>query len=203
MGILLLILMGIRLFEKEKLIISAQFDIDSKTIDSALNLMNKTQGDGLFKRDYLETKIKSPDAIVYFAFYENKVIAVGCAELINQFNYYESFEKGISKRLEKKKVGSLCTLGVDKQFQGLGIGSLITRMRLDWLKNQNINSILGISWVSGETFTSKDIFEKFHFKKINKIENFFYESSIQNPFYCPGCRVNPCVCSAILFELSF
>jgi len=180
--------------------------LDSKNVellDQSIMLLNRTQGKGLFNKDYLLKKSSNSEAISLAIFIENRLISVGCAELINKFDFYKPFDDKISKRLQNKTVGSLCTLSVHEDYQGKGIGQIVTKKRMDWLKNKKCDLVFGVSWVSGLRNTSDRVFEKLGFRAVNKVEAFFKETSIKRPFECPGCKAQPCRCSAILYEYHF
>ncbi|OUR93532.1 hypothetical protein A9Q84_18860 [Halobacteriovorax marinus] len=173
---------------------------DTKILEEALILMNRTQGDGLFNMNYLVSRIERQDALALGAFVDGDLVSVGCAEMITEFSYYVPFEENILERLKGHKVGSLCTLCVREDFQGKGIGQLISKRRMDWLKNNKCNLILGISWLSGLSHTSDRVFNKLGFHLISDVDEFFKESAIKYPFNCPGCHTQPCKCSAALYQ---
>ena len=178
-----------------------ELDINNlELLKECLDMMNRTQGQGLFDRDYLINKANSKGAIVLCAFLNKQLIGVGGAEIIDNLDYYRPFDNKIAERLKDKKIGSLCTLCVHEHFQGKGFGQQITRKRIDWLVSQGCDVILGISWVSGLPHTSDRVFQKMGFQKVQEVKEFFKEGAIKAPFDCPGCRVQPCTCSAILYE---
>ncbi len=174
--------------------------IDNREIKKALELMNRTQGEGLFKNSYLESKIEDSNSLVLMVFIQDELVSVGCAEIIETLDYYTPFDESIKKRLKGKKIGSLCTLCVKEEFQGRGIGQKVTKERMKWLHEKKCDFVLGISWQSGNPITSDKLFQKNGFQQIKEIKDFFVTSSIK---YCPGCKELPCRCSAILFEYTF
>ncbi len=181
-----------------------ELDINNlELLREALNMLNRTQGDGLFNENYLIKKANSSDAIILCAFLNNKLASVGGAEIISNFDYYKPFESNIAERLKDKKVGSLCTLCVREDLQGKGIGQMMTRKRLDWLENRGCDLVIGVSWASGLSHTSNRVFEKFGFHKIKEVKEFYKEDAIKHPFNCPGCKTQPCICSAALYEYNF
>ncbi|MCX6113475.1 MAG: GNAT family N-acetyltransferase [Proteobacteria bacterium] len=181
-----------------------ELDINNlELLKESLNIMNRTQGDGLFNEDYLVKKARSTDGVVLCAFLKNKLVGVGCAELINDLDYYKPFDNNIVERLKNKKVGSLCSLSVHEDFQGKGIGQMIARKCLDWLKSRGCDLVLGLSWVSGLPHTSNRVFQKIGFQVIKEVKEFYKEGATKHPFNCPGCKTQPCICSAVLYEYHF
>ena len=171
------------------------------TLESALVLMNRTQGEGLFNLQYLNGVIEGKTSVAFGGFIDDGVISVGCAEILSDFDYYLPFEPEISNRLKSHKVGSLCTLCVEERFQGKGIGQKMIKKRLAWLKERECSLVLGVSWLSGLSNTSDRVFIKSGFHKVNQVDRFFEASAIKQPFDCPGCFTQPCKCAAALYEL--
>lgn len=174
---------------------------DKGIFHEAVDLLNRTQGVGLFPSDYLDLLIPLSQAMVLGAFLGNDLVGVGVAQIINSFDYYLPFDENICLELDGKKVGSFSTLAVIESLQGQGIGQRISHERLQWIKEQGCEVVLGISWVSKLSHTSDRVFEKLGFKSIKRQDDFFKESSLKKPFDCPGCRKAPCECAAILYRL--
>ena len=182
--------------------VSALEAVDLPLIDAALRLMNRTHGEGLFDRDYLVQRIRSPDTVVLIGYLGSEFVAVGYAEIVKSFDYFKPFDADIETRQKHQRVGLLRTLSVMESFQGQGIGQQMTRRRMEWMHEQRCQTILGVSWVSGQAHTSSRVFEKLGFRKVKEVEKFFYKEAIKHPFDCPGCKKQPCECSAVLYELS-
>ena len=167
----------------------------------ALNLLNRTQGVGLFDEPYVAKKIESKDSLVLEATIEGEIISVGCADIIRELWYYEPFDAELESRMKGRKIGSFSTLSVIESMQGKGIGQRMSHERLKWLKKKGCNTVFGVSWASGLKNTSNRVFEKTGFKKVKKVDQFYRKEALANPFDCPGCRTQPCECPAILYEL--
>ncbi|MFN8369591.1 MAG: GNAT family N-acetyltransferase [Bacteriovoracaceae bacterium] len=185
----------------DKVIIRKLEVADQIYFAEATELLNRTQGRNLFDANYLDIKAKDQNSIVVAAFYENQLVGVGVSEIINDLKFYIPFDSQITDELKNIKVGSLTTLAILESHQGQGIGKKITKKRLEWLKEQGCKVIVGLSWVSGLKHTSDRVFEKMGFKAVKKIDKFFWESSIQKPFDCPGCLSAPCACAGIMYRL--
>lgn len=175
-------------------------ETDVEIFPDALELLNRTQGRDLFAPDYLLKKTSSTDAMVIGAFLDRELVAVAVAEFIDNFDWYLPFDPSMNK-YNGTQAGSFSTLCVKENLQGHGIGQALSHKRLEFLKSRGIPFIVGCSWVSGKTHTSNRVFEKMGFRPVKKVEDFFKEMSLKNPFSCPGCNVHPCTCSAILYRL--
>lgn len=182
---------------------------DHRFFSTGIALLNRTQGQGLYGPKYLESSIENSQSCLVGAFVTTtekgadfeSIVGLGIVKFIESYDYYLPFDPNIVNELKHKKVGSFSTLSVDETYQGIGIGQKLSQMRLVWAKTQKCDVILGVSWVSGLSHTSDRVFEKLGFKAVSKVKDFFKESSIQNPFDCPGCKSAPCNCAAVLYRL--
>lgn len=174
---------------------------DSSVFAEAVELLNRTQGVGLFPSDYLHGLVGNPDAQVYAAFEDRDLVGLGVAQEIETFEYYLPFDPSICERLAKERVGSFSTMAIKESLQGMGIGKEIGLKRLEWLRARGCTVIVGVSWVSGLRHTSNRVFEKIGFRAVRRVDDFYRASSLEKPFECPGCRAAPCACPAILFEM--
>jgi GNAT superfamily N-acetyltransferase len=172
---------------------------DESYFKNALELLNRTQGRDLFAPNYMELRTKDPQAFIAGAFQGKELVGLGVAQVINNYDFYLPFDPDINKKLSLKKVGSFSTLCVLESLQGKGIGKRISEARLEWVKKQNCDVIVGVSWVSGLEHTSNRVFEKMGFTAVKKVDHFFGPMSVANPFDCPGCHKIPCTCAGILY----
>lgn len=178
-----------------------QLTIEDKPLFAdALELLNRTQGRDLFGPNYLEERTTSPTNYVVGALLNDKIVGIGVAGIISNYDFYLPFQAEINSELKHKKVGSFSTLCILEELQGKGLGQTLSKMRLDWLKSKECDVILGVSWVSGLAHTSNRVFEKMGFSPVRLVENFFHKMCIENPFDCPACSKDPCTCSAILYK---
>ena len=173
---------------------------DQPLFPDGVKLLNRSQGEDLFAPDYLANRASDPLSYVVGAVANNALVAIGVASLIDTFDYYKPFDEEIGLELAKKRVGSFSTLCVVESMRGRGIGQSLSQLRLDWLQEKKCEVILGVSWVSGLGHTSDRVFEKLGFHAVKKAELFYYKSSIEKPFFCPGCRAAPCICAAVLYR---
>lgn len=176
---------------------------DSPLFTEAVDLLNRTQGRGIFEHDYLDRLTEDANALVLGAFLESKLVGVGVAQLITNFDYYLQFNSEIANELAAKKVAQFSTLAVSEALQGQGIGQQISAQRLKWVESQNCDVVVGVSWVSGLKHTSDRVFEKMGFKAQKRVDGFYKKWSIKKPFDCPACHVLPCACSAIFYRRDY
>ena len=174
---------------------------DQALLATALDLLNRTQGDGLFEPDYLTKRIGDPRQLVLGAIDSDLLVGVAVAELIDNFDYYLPFDPGIVLKMAHKKVASFTTMSVQEEYQGRGIGRLLSVQRLEWARKNGCTEVLGVSWESGKPGTSRRTFEGAGFRAVARVPDFYVESSKLKPFNCPGCQRQPCKCSAIFYRL--
>jgi GNAT superfamily N-acetyltransferase len=174
---------------------------DSQLFPAALELLNRTQGRDIFGPQYMSERTSDPESFVVGAFVGAELVGVGVAQLLSEFEYYQTFDREIPSELKDRTVGSLSTLCVHERFRGKGIGKRLSRRRLEWLIERKCEVTLGVSWVSGLPHTSDRVFEALGFKAVKTVSNFYYDTSLKHPFSCPGCERSPCICSAVLYRL--
>lgn len=174
---------------------------DASYFKEAVDLLNRTQGQNLFAQNYIEASINEPTSYVVAAFESTKLLGVAIAKVIDEYSYYLPFQADIATEFQNLKVGSFSTMSVLEGRQGQGIGQKLSQMRIAWLQTQRCQVVVGVSWVSGLAHTSNRAFEKMGFQPVKKVDQFYYQSSIEKPFVCPGCGEPPCTCSAILYKL--
>lgn len=172
---------------------------DQAYFSDAIELLNRTQGRGLFSADYLANHVQDTLSFVVAGFYEFEIVAIGVAQVIQNFDYYLPFDSEIQSKLSGKIVGKFATLCAREDWQGQGLGQRISHQRLNWLKAQNCDVVLGVSWVSGLKHTSDRVFEKTGFKAVKKVEDFYSVSPSHVYFDCPACATVPCRCPVVLY----
>ena len=170
---------------------------DQALFPEAVRLLNRTQGEGLFKPDYLEQLVSRDDAVVIAAFEMSKIIGLGVAQIINNFDYYLRFDPQVNERFKDLKVGSFSTLCFQEGYRGQGLGQKIGQARLQWLQEQACDVVVGVSWLSGLAHTSDRVFQKLGFTPVAVVENFYLADTY---FVCPACQKPPCVCSAQMYR---
>lgn len=172
---------------------------DHNFFSAGVELLNRTQGRGLFADDYLTLRTGDPDSYVIAAFHNNEIVGIGVSQIIENLDYYLPFEPNIKTILKDKIIGKFSTLCVREDWQGKGLGQQISHERLKWLKTRKCDVILGVSWISGLKHTSDRVFEKMGFRVVKKVEDFYLVSPFHVSFDCPACSKTPCQCPVALY----
>lgn len=189
------------MFNLSKLQVRTATEADSFCFSDALDLLNRTQGVGLFKLDYIQSRLNSQNSIFVAAFYGNELVGAASTRVYDPKEGAEYMLFGDESRrfLEGGKCGWMETSSVREDLQGFGIGKALIEYRLAWLKKQNCARAVGVSWVSGLKHTSEHAFRATGFEQIDEVLGFYRASSVRLGFLCPVCGEPPCECAARLF----
>jgi len=126
----------------------------------------------------------------------NTILGFGISEVLSSAEAHTTIhnEKPISYNGD---IGFLDQLCVTKGFENNGIGTELTRKRIDDLKSKNVTKIIAVSWNYKNQNGSNSILEKLGFEKHELIENYWFEDSIKKGYTCP-CG-HPCTCTGIIY----
>jgi len=128
---------------------------------------------------------KSDETVLGFCI--GKILKTDEAEnMVSQINL---FDKSITK------VGLLDLNVVKKEYENKGIGQNQIKKRESYFKEQNIQTLLAICWIRDKNPNSILILEKSGFECVDKIENFWYEDTLNRNAKCIDCGF-PCSCTA-------
>lgn len=100
--------------------------------------------------------------------------------------------------LEGRRVGALSLSAIVPSMRGKGLGSALMRARLEWLREQDCDYAVGISWQSGLAHTSKTVFDRHDFSVLGRSDTFFEDESKKHGYGCPVCGF-PCRCKALFY----
>ncbi len=95
-------------------------------------------------------------------------------------------------------IGILKTIAVDPTFLNLGIGTALTKYRINIL-NKKCDTILAISWEHKQNAANTKILEKCGLSLKLKIENYWQKDSLQKGYNCQTCGPPPCKCAALIY----
>ena len=107
----------------------------------------------------------------------------------------EIFKKGLSTKEWKvlsSKMGYFKSLFVHGDFQGKGIGKVLSNKALSILKEMGAEAVLCHSWMESPENSSQRYLLKMGFQKIKEHPKFWYEID----YFCPRCGPSRCVCTA-------
>lgn len=106
-------------------------------------------------------------------------------------------EVAIEPYASHKLNGLLYQLCVEQEHENRGIGTMLTRERLNFLRSSDptLYQVFALSWVRDDHVDSRVTLEKLDFEPIELYDNFYPDD---RP--CPACEVG-CECDAELYAL--
>ncbi len=94
-------------------------------------------------------------------------------------------------------VGLLDQLCVKKRYENNGIGTDLTRTRIEALRMTGIKKVIAVSWNCGEDTGNNEILESLGFTRHEVVDNYWRAESIRDDFSCP-CG-HPCTCTGVIY----
>tara|TARA_B100000683_G_C12465802_1_gene545940 strand:- start:479 stop:1072 length:594 start_codon:yes stop_codon:yes gene_type:complete len=107
----------------------------------------------------------------------------------------EVFKKGLSTKEWKVpplKMGYFKSLFIHEDFQGNGLGKVLSNKALSILKDMGAEAVLCHSWMESPENSSQRYLLKMGFQKIKEHPKFWYEID----YFCTRCGPSRCVCTA-------
>ena len=107
----------------------------------------------------------------------------------------EVFKKGLSTKewkVPSLKMGYFKSLFIHEDFQGNGLGKVLSNKALSILKDMGAEAVLCHSWMESPENSSQRYLLKMGFHKIKEHPKFWYEID----YFCTRCGPSRCVCTA-------
>jgi GNAT superfamily N-acetyltransferase len=174
---------------------------DGATAAAAAALLNREMGEGLYRPEWLLEDAASPAAGVWVAG-SLEVAGAAVARIVaaTDSGYYRAFGPP-ALDLFAGTVGSFEALAVRPDRRGHGLGSRLTSVSLDWMRERGCTSAVTLSWRSGREGSSAGLFRRLGMREGPTVERFYYDESVRDGWTCPVCG-GPCTCAATLFTLA-
>jgi ribosomal protein S18 acetylase RimI-like enzyme len=168
---------------------------------AAAALLNQELGEGLYRPEWLLEDVASPTAGVWVAT-DGTIAGVAVARLLDPADgdYYRAFGPD-AMDLFRGRVGSYEAFAVAPAHRRRGIGSALTTVSLEWMRERGCTAAVTVSWRSGRDGSSAGLFRRLGMREGPTVEQFYREESLRNGWACPVCG-SPCRCAATLFTLS-
>lgn len=173
---------------------------DHSTAARAAALLDRELGAGLYTAESLRNDAADPTAGVWVSD-RTTVAGATLSRLLvpADAGYYERFGPEATG-LFGATVGSFEALAVEPAARRRGLGSRLTAVSLDWMREQGCDAAITVSWRSGRPDSSVGLFRRLGFREGPTVERFYHAASVRDGWLCPVCRC-PCVCPATLFTL--
>jgi len=141
------------------------------------------------------------DKILLAAFMNHNMVGVRIIKILNQKEINDFNQVIKPQKLPHHKIGMLVSSAVRKCFRQQGIGTSMIYEGIKELKKMGCSVYVATAWDSGQQKSSTALLEKFNFKKIKVLKNYWKEKSIVQNFECPVCGKPPCTCTAVFYML--
>lgn len=177
-------------------------NMKKKHIPEVINISDRQLGESYFGNNINRKDIKSKNKIYRVAI-ERKKRVIG-------FSYSKVLiEEGIESYIESKnlkrslshsrKVGILSTVAVESEKEGKGVGTELIGDSIEHIEKKGAEMIMATAWKSEGQVNVSSILKFYDFKKIEEVDEYWKDQSIQDSFNCPSCGAPPCTCSAVIF----
>ncbi|MBP8790201.1 MAG: GNAT family N-acetyltransferase [Breznakibacter sp.] len=89
------------------------------------------------------------------------------------------------------------SVAVHNGFERRGYATALLNMVINIARRQNVICCYAYLWITAGAIPAGSVFDALGFEPVLEINNFWYQSSMKQPFDCPICG-HPCRCSAQL-----
>ncbi len=162
--------------------------------------------DNQLGKGYVETRfLTDPEAIAHVAVsHLGRVLGFSCGKLFTRKELGLLNKKLPDELLrflpDKSKTGLTLSLAVDGKAQHEGVGTALFEARIRTFFNHDASGILMPGWQKPDGSTSIDpLAQKYGFKALGIVKNFFYHDSLKRQYRCPVCGPPPCRCGAVVY----
>lgn len=180
-------------------------DLKEKHIPSVLEISDNELGKDYLSYSDIEKVLNDKNYICKIAIDKdtNKVIAFGLCLIVSPDEVKKIIDwpdNKISRALKhSNEIGVLKTISVLKDFQGKGIGKLVTERCYNELIDREVNSICSIAWKNGNITNIGGILLDLGFNEYASINDYWKDDSINKNYNCPVCGKPPCRCIGVIY----
>ncbi len=171
---------------------------------AVLTISNIRLGENYLDLHELSTYLTNSNKIGIVALVNNEIAGFALAQVCDRDAFmslvlceHDWFKKQF---LNKYPLGILKTIAVDHTFSNLGIGTALTKYRIDILK-KSTNSILAVNWEQKEHPENARLLEKCGLSLQRRIEHYWMEDSLAKGYTCVRCGIPPCKCAALIYTM--
>ena len=175
-------------------------------IPNALDVSRIELGsDYLSEKDFLET-INSVSAFCKVITYNRQFAGFAICQIFGpmdidrMLHIPDSIEK--EKLLSKERIGLIDSTAINKDLQGLGLGTVLLEACLKEFRERNVNIICSMGWKSVDgTINVDGILKKMGMSPSIEIPG-YWNQMVDSPggHDCPVCG-RPCKCSAVFYHM--
>jgi GNAT superfamily N-acetyltransferase len=153
-------------------------------------------------RDINQGDLFKPGIFSFVALHQEKVVGFSIGKVIKTeelFDIYPGLKKLFIVDLRQPFIGMLQSVATHKDYRGLGIGTKLTKSRVDLLNSLHLD-IITVAWKGANGTMAAPVVKKFGLSKVAEIENCWsHFPKPQGLDVCMGCDNFPCECSAEIY----
>tara|TARA_Y100000310_G_C20534324_1_gene740091 strand:+ start:441 stop:1010 length:570 start_codon:yes stop_codon:yes gene_type:complete len=162
----------------------------------------KTMASSHLMRDIRCGDLLKPGIFCFVALQQEKVVGFSIGKVIQLdklLALYPGLKGKFFLNLTHQYIGMLQSVAVLEEYRGLGIGSKLTKPRVDLFNSLHLD-IITIAWKGPGGTMAAPVVKKFGLKKVAEIENCWsHFPKPENFDVCMGCNNFPCECSAEVY----
>ncbi len=172
-------------------------------IEAVLKISDDEMGPGYMDAEDVQGYIDDPKTQIITIKNGNHAIGVGIAfttgkrDLENE----KSLNLLTNHFADVDKIGAVKTIMVDRNYQHKGVGTLLVKHCLDFLKADGAQACYAVALKMLGTVNIAKVLDRFGFTPLKEIKDFWAFKSIEWDFICPACGEPPCRCDAIIYTL--
>lgn len=168
--------------------------LEKRLIPDLLKIANQCFGNGFFTAKQTEKLLQKQTPC--FVLFQNKML-VGFVFVHNNFVPFSAY---LGK--QKKPIGILQSIAILPSMQNRGMGKLLLKHTLDYLKSNNYQSVIYPAWKESNRHFIKHL-KKMGFEKIREVKNYWEKDSLEKHYACQRCGNPPCLCTLSIYLLLF
>jgi len=170
-----------------------------ESLDAAVNLCDACVGKNLYTRDELKQVIEDANRFFY-------LVETQEGEIIGYFYFYLTSPQSIaaSSRLDVKTIAEVCpglkageikSVGLKKEYRGLGIAESMIRFAQDRLQEMGAETIFAVCWKIRDYVPLGSALVKNDFQFLSEARKVWFDNEA---LVCPICN-GRCVCDAAVY----
>lgn len=161
-------------------------------IDEVAQIASMTLGSSFVNEEILKNDINLCAKI------GSNIVAYSTTKVVDA-HYLKKILKNKKLLEEEKYLGYIDSIAVDKDYEGMGIGTLLLKSTILKLVENNISYALMAGWKNKDQVNIRGLALREGFKEEFEIKNFWKEDSLEQNFDCTACGKPPCLCSAVVY----
>lgn len=172
-------------------------------IKAIIALSDQNMGRGYLNDRDIKDYIKDRKTQIICAKIDDVVVGLSIAFTTsnNSLQNEKSLKLLLNHFSDVNTIGAVKTIIVDENHQRKGIGTLLVKHALDFLKAEGAQACYAVALKMLGTINIGEVLDRFNFTPLKEIEDFWAFKSIEWDFICPACGEPPCRCVAVIYTL--